>query len=142
MNSGMKAGYREVIQGQVHVEARPSPQFALNRYAATMLSDYSVHDREAETGALPDGFCREERIENVLHGRLIHPASGIADVKANRRIGWRQRILWRLRIARRRELNGDRTMLVTDRLGGVGDEIEQQLVKLVGISEQQGDALD
>src|ERR1700730_3691788 len=64
---------------QVHVEARPSPQFALNRYAATMLSDYSVHDREAETGALPAGFCREERIENVLHGRLIHPASGIAD---------------------------------------------------------------
>ena len=66
-------------KGQVHVEARPSPQLALDRYAAIMLSDYPVHDREAKTGALPDGFCREERIENVLHGRLIHPASGIAD---------------------------------------------------------------
>ena len=66
-------------KGQVHLEARPSPQFALDRYAATVLRDYPVHDRKAETCALPDGSCRKEGIENVLHGRLIHPAPGIAD---------------------------------------------------------------
>jgi hypothetical protein len=53
----------------------------------------------------------------IFASSIPHPIS-LTDRRTEESDGG-QEILWRLGIVRRRELNGDRTMLVADRLGGM-----------------------
>src|SRR2546422_6373482 len=55
---------------------------ALPILAAALLDD-PVHRGEAEAGALPDFLGREERLEQVCLGHLIHADAGVRDRQAD-----------------------------------------------------------
>jgi hypothetical protein len=50
---------------------------------AAVVGDDAVDDRESESGALADIFCRKEGLEYPILRFGIHTATGIGDPKAN-----------------------------------------------------------
>src|SRR5690348_9194127 len=89
---------------------------------ATVVAGHdAMHDRQAEPRPLVDCLRGEEWLEHPRARRLVHAAAGVGDGQAQQ-------------ISHRHETDLNPTRLGPDRLRGVGDEIEEDLMKLAGIA--------
>src|SRR3546814_20760182 len=84
--------------------------------AAAVVLDDAEHDRQAQAGPLANRLGRVERLEDALPHLLAHAAAGVEDAD-------RDAVVFGLRM----QID---TTLAFDRLAGIGDQVEEDLVPL------------
>ncbi len=110
------------------MKACPRSLAALHRDAPAMLRDDAVDDGQTEAGANAHGLRGEERLENALHRRFVHAAPRVPHREMRNLPLVRGDLARRLRLAL--QCDGDGAHLLADRLGGVDDEIDHDLMEI------------
>lgn len=125
--------------GKIEKKGRAFARLAVNGNRAIVTTNNAMNDGEAETGALADGFCREEGIENAVQGGAIHAAAVVGDGETH----IRSTVQTRRALAifgsddAARQSNGDMTRTIADGMRSVGGQIDDDLMELTGIDEHE-----
>ena len=122
---------RTASHRQLDVERRPARRLRLQRDPPGVLLDDRVGDGQSEAGAFSDFLRREERIEHArLH--VFRHARAIVVHLENHRVF--------LRVVPGADDQRSAAVGAEHRLFGVDDEIEQDLLNLVRVGEDAGQA--
>ena len=113
--------------GRKTVKQAPSPSRLSTSNSPRMLGNNTMHDRKAETGCLAHGLGREEQFKSAFPGRFVHARAGIAHDEPDF-------VCWRRRDADR---DRDGAGIAVDRMHRVGDEVDDDLFELAGITEDR-----
>src|SRR5437899_1812212 len=123
-------GGRALDQGQLDHERRSLAGLALDGDGAAVLLDDAATERQPEPRPLARGLRREEGLEDLLPDLRGNAGPGIGHGQTNT-------LVLAVELAGEPDAPGRRLRLLAHRVVGIGDEIHQDLMELVGVRPQR-----
>jgi hypothetical protein len=117
-------------------DARAQLRLGVDPHVAPGLGHDSVDGRQAQTGPLPFGLGREERLERPVQDLGRHPGAVVADLERDVPPGGQVGVGGRVGVIDIHVGRLDRQLAATGhRVAGVDRQVDQDLVDVAGVSK-------